>query len=145
VQAARNTLDAKAKPFLDRIEHEFDELASLRGKYMADAKVIREDIKSIYAEAKDAGVTVTPLRALVQWRELERKQEALATDMDIDERAAYDQLVETLGPLGAAAKKAAGFSEEQPANDPKKSHPPTEAELATLGRGPRPDAGAGPH
>jgi uncharacterized protein (UPF0335 family) len=155
VRPGDNTLEGKAKPFLKRIESKLDELESLRGSYMADCKVVREDVREIIGEAKDAGIAVKALKGLVEYRKLERKQDKIAADFDIDESAAYDQLVEALGPLGAAAARAAGYRGNDDNRDVRPRHmtqpgasatPPSsaaengseradEAELARLGRG----------
>ena len=99
-------VDALARPFLKRIEALYEELGSEQGKYMAEAARIKDDIADVYAEAKDKGVAVKPLKGLVKWRQLERKQEAIAAKLEDDDGAIYARLVETLGPLGAAAAKA---------------------------------------
>lgn len=109
---AANSIEGKSKPFLDRIENLFRDLESERGTYMAKCKEVRSDIAEVYTEAKDAGVPVKSLRSLVRYRELERKQQAIGDGLDIDESAAYSQLVDALGDLGRAAAKAAGYDAE---------------------------------
>ena len=95
-----NTIEGRAQPFLKRIERLLDDLESERGTYMSRCKPLHEDIREVYAEAKDHGVAVKALKGLVKWRELEKKQAGIATDFeDIDEKATFDQLVEALGPL----------------------------------------------
>ena len=73
-----------------------------------------------------------------------KSRPAVGSDSDdIDERAAYDQLVEALGPLGFAAARAAGFGSGD-ARQPAKTAPAEpaeradEAELARLGHGSEP-------
>jgi len=106
-------IDQTAQPFLTRIEKLHADLESERGSYMATCRTLRDDIKSIYGEAKNAGVPVRSLKGLVRWRKLERDQASIAADMDdSDESAAYARLVETLGPLGIAAATAAGFGSD---------------------------------
>jgi uncharacterized protein (UPF0335 family) len=154
-RAGDNTVEGRAKPYMQRIESKLDELESMRGSYMADCKVVREDIKEILGEAKDAGIAVKALKGLIEYRKLERKQEKIADGFDdIDESATYDQLVEALGPLGFAAARAAGYREDaddkrdvrprhmtQPdasasSNDNGSGEPRAdEAELARVGRG----------
>ncbi len=109
-----NTLEGKAQPYLKRVENLLTDLDSKRGAYMAECKVVREDIKEIYGEAKDHGISVKALKALVEYRVLEKKQAKLAEDFDIEEQAAYSQLVSALGPLGFAAAQRAGYL---PANE----------------------------
>ena len=124
---AANTIESRAKPYLKRIEQLFADLDSEKGSYMAAAKALREDIRSVFSEAKEAGIQVKALRGLVKWRQLEKKQNAIADGLDIDESAAYSQLVEALGPLGQAAADRAGYKAE-------------EGDISKLGRGPQPAA-----
>lgn len=105
---AKNSMEGKAKDFLKRIETLNAEMESAKGTYMAECKERREDIKEIYTEAKDAGVPPKALRGFIKKRSLEKKAASIADGFDIDEAAAYDALCEALGPLGAAAAKAAG-------------------------------------
>lgn len=126
----------KAKPYLDRIENLFGQLASLRGTYMAEAKVFRQDIKEIYSEAKSNGIPARALKGLVRYRELERKQRELSAGLDIDESAAFEQLVDALGefaetPLGQAAQSS--LKEVIAKGDAIARE--AEANLAKLGRG----------
>lgn len=157
-----NSLEGRAQPYLKRIETKLDDLESLRGRYMTACKVVREDIREIYAEGVDHGVAKRALKALVEYRVLERRQAKLANDFDIDEQAAYVTLVQALGPLGMAAAKAAGFlpdNEQTTGNGEDRDVRPRhmtqpgaqadepapradEAELARVGRGP--DAPAEP-
>jgi uncharacterized protein (UPF0335 family) len=152
-----NTLEGRAQPFMKRIESLIGDLDSERGAYMAKCRPIHEDIREVYAEAKDHGVPVKALKGLVKWRELEKKQAGIATDFaDIDEKASYDQLVEALGPLGFAAAVAAGHRRADNGGDPRpapKSEaaaPPAEqpradeSELARVGRGHEPEQAAPP-
>lgn len=110
-----NTLEGKAQPYLKRVENLLTDLDSKRGAYMAECKVVREDIKEIYGEAKDHGISVKALKALVEYRVLEKKQAKLAEDFDIEEQAVYSQLVSALGPArlrgGAARRLSAGERE----------------------------------
>lgn len=95
-----NSVEGKSAPFLQRIENVLAEIESAKGKYMAEAKTRREDIKEIYGEAKDAGVPKKALQGLVRYRELEKKQNAIADGLDIDEQSTFEVLVEALGDFG---------------------------------------------
>lgn len=103
-------LDKQAKPYLDRIESILDDIATLQGEFMSACKAHREDIKEIIAEAHEKGIDKKALRGLVKWRELARKQEKIADDLNdhVDSLAQYELLIDQLGPLGFAAAKAAG-------------------------------------
>ena len=79
---------------------------------MAECKVFRSDIKEIVAEAKDAGVSKRALKGIVKYREMERRQAALADGMEPDDADAFETLVAALGdladtPLGKAAQASA--------------------------------------
>ncbi len=111
--AGKNTLEGQAEPFLRRIENLFEDLETKRAEYMVRCKAIRDDIKIVYEEAKTAGVMVKALRRLVEYRRLERKQQALAGEMDSDDAAIYEQLVAALGELGMAAARRAGYDGKQ--------------------------------
>jgi len=107
-----NAVDTKAAPFLKRVEDFNEQLESLRGSYMASCKAVREQIKTVYTDAKDAGVRPRPLKGLVKHRQLSRKQDKITASMiDEDDVAIYQQLVEALGPLGAAAARRRGFTD----------------------------------
>jgi len=127
-----NTLEARAMPFLARIEDHNANLDSLRGSYMAGCKVVRAKIKDVYAEAKDAGVNPRALKGVVKHRQLARKQEKIAASLeDVDDAAAYAELIEKLGPSGAAAAKRHGFGDE-----PKEHITSGDEFLSRVGRGP---------
>ena len=111
-KAGANSLEGIAAPFVERIENVMGDLASLKGTYMNECKGFREDIKEIVDEAKDAGVPKKALKGIVKYREMERKQAALADGMKPDDADAFETLVAALGqldgiPLAEAAKSAA--------------------------------------
>jgi len=154
-----NTLDGRALPYLTRIERHLDDLDSKRGAYMAACKRVREQIKDVYGDAKDHGIAVKALKGLVEYRVLEKKQAKIADGLDIDEAAAYQELVQALGPLGLAAAAKAGYlpedardlrprhlqdaerEREAAANGSGEASPRAdEAELARVGRGHEPEA-----
>jgi len=141
---AKNSMEGKAEGYLKRIETLLAEMESAKGTYMAECKERREDIKEIYAEAKDAGVPVKALRGVVKMRALDKKLNAIADGLDEDEAEAYELLCEALGPLGAAAAKAAGHKSKND-DDERDLRPDAlkqadqaradEAELAKVGKG----------
>lgn len=137
---AKNSMEGKAEGFLKRIETLLAEMESAKGTYMAECKEWREDIKEIYTEAKDGGVPVKALRGVVKARALDKKLKSIGDGFDIDEKAAYETLCEALGPLGAAAAKAAGYADDnrdlRPDNlKQAEKERADEAELARVGRG----------
>lgn len=110
---AANSIEGKSSAYLKRIETLLAEGETAKATYMNECKSRREDVKAIYTEAKDNGIPVKALRGLVKYRELERKQDAIADGLDIDEASTYETLIEALGPLGEAAAKAAGHTKSE--------------------------------
>lgn len=105
---AKNSLEGRAEAYLERIENVLDELESEKGKYMERAKEMRSDITEIYTEAKDNGIVVRALKAVVKERQLQKKIAAIADGLDIDEASQYRQLSDALGgPMGEWAKSKA--------------------------------------
>ena len=104
---AANSVEGRAKPFLQRIENLMSEGESAKGEYMNECKQRREEIKDVLTEAADAGVPKKALRGLVKYRELEKRQQEIADGLEEQEQADYESLIAALGPLGqAAADKA---------------------------------------
>lgn len=90
----------KIQNFAKEIAGELDELASLKGGYMSACKVHREQIKSVYDAAKDAGVPKASLKAALKAIDLEKKAVAARQDLeDIDLRAKYDMIRDALDEL----------------------------------------------
>lgn len=102
-----NSIEGKAAPFLQRIENLHADLESKKGSYMAECKTVREDIKLVYGEAKEAGVPAKALRGVVKYRALTRKMDAIADGLDIDEQSSYETLVEALGDFASTELGAA--------------------------------------
>jgi len=107
-----NDLATKAAPFLQRIEEIDEELDSEKGAYMATCRTLRSKRKGVFGDAKDAGIAVKPLKAVVKRRKLENKIAGLPSDFDIDETAQYSALASAFAgtPFGdfAAAQAQAG-------------------------------------
>lgn len=112
----------KVKGYVGRVENLEDQIASLRGKFMAECKGFREDIKSVLDEAKDDGIAKKALKRVLQTRNHERKIEDLREELEPDEQDTYDMLRHALGDLadtalGAAAAERAGFKDQLKANN----------------------------
>ena len=110
-RAAKPANNEGAK-FVERIEALNDDLESEKGEYMARAKSIREDIKNVLGDAKDAGFTKATIRGVVKARALDAKAKAAYEDLDIADRDTFDSIRHSLGdyadlPLGKAAVDAA--------------------------------------
>ena len=95
-----NSVEGKSAPFLARVENRLDELDRMKGEYMSACKGVRDEIKDIYTEAKDADVPTRALKGLVQWRLLAKRQDAIADTIAEAEVSEYQLLVEALGEFG---------------------------------------------
>jgi hypothetical protein len=89
-----------------------EQLASEQGTYMQRCREIREQMASIYDQAKDAGVTKKVLKAKVSEHLLKKRAKACRDNLEADEQSEFDMIVEALGqlaelPLGVAAIDAA--------------------------------------
>lgn len=144
---AANSVEGRAQTYVERIERLVGEIESARGTYMAEAKSLREDIKEIKGEAKENGVLVKSLNAIIEERRLQRKIAALSATLDIDEAAQFSRLSEAIGgPMGEwAQRRAAGNSatdddKRDLRGDQRKQTEKERADaeaLAKVGRGPQ--------
>jgi len=103
--------------YLAEVAEQDDELDSLRGQYMASCKGPRGKIKEILARAKESGLNMIAFRELLAKRRDERKQERRVADLEMDDRNAYDLMLDALGefgdtPLGQAALDRAKQGDE---------------------------------
>lgn len=144
---AANSMEGKAQGYMERIEAMQQEIETAKGVYMAECKQRREDIREIFKEAKDGGVNVKALRGVIRHREMQRKLDAIPDGFDEDEAAAFEQLVDALGPLGFAAAKAKGYAKDddderdlRPRNLRTDQGRADEQQLAGVGRGQKSDA-----
>ena len=113
-KAGTNGFDPdKVKSFVGRIEHLNGDMQTLKAEHMSKCKAVREDIKEVIAEAKDAGIPASALKALIKVREFERKAEAQRDNLDNEIQGDFDNLRLALGDLAetelgqAALDKAA--------------------------------------
>jgi uncharacterized protein (UPF0335 family) len=110
VSIASNTIEGRALALAGRIEV-FLIAIELEQEACREACVpMREDIKEIWAEAKAGSLPIKAMRAYLRVRTAQRKAVAR---LKPDERDAYDRLRESLGPLGAAAAKRAGYPADE--------------------------------
>lgn len=92
-----------------RIEGIKDDIATEKGESMQRCKSMHKDIKDVYKEAKVRGIPPKPLKQAIEARELNRRIEALRTDLaDMVDQESYDQIRLCLGdladtPLGSSA------------------------------------------
>lgn len=80
--------NARAGDYLSRIAALLEEMASEQGSYMARCKGIRDDIKEVYNDAKDAGVDVRALKLHVQLIKLQDRSNKKISQLDALEKKA---------------------------------------------------------
>lgn len=100
------------------IEECYADLATEKGKYMAKAKKIREEMSGCYDTASEKGIAKKLLRKIVKERALERKIAAITDGLEDDEQNELNMLMEKLGefantPLGKAALAGAQGAQPQ--------------------------------
>lgn len=76
--------DADMKSIVDQIEGKHDEIKKIMSAAAGEAGGIRKKIKNIKAEAKELGIPLKPLNALLKQRKLERQLVANADSVDDD-------------------------------------------------------------
>jgi F0F1-type ATP synthase membrane subunit b/b' len=108
VPGAGHNFGELAKAFVARIEERLGVLDHHKADYKAAVRLIREDIKLIIDDAKQAGIPKRELKAVVRTRELERRVAAVRDELETVERETFDQIRMALGdfgdtPLGQAA------------------------------------------
>lgn len=101
------------KEYVARIERLHGDLRSQQGEYMRECRTIRADMKTIYDEAKAAGIPKKELKAVVKARDLERRAAGIREDLEGDEQDTFDRIRLALGdladtPLGQAALDQVG-------------------------------------
>ena len=107
--ASANSIEKKSQGYVERIEDIKASIEFEREKFKKACEPYLEDIKEIYAEAKEADIPLKPLRKIIRRRDMERKIAKLPENLDLSEQAIYDGLVEAFGPLGQAAADRAGY------------------------------------
>jgi hypothetical protein len=135
-----NDIPEKAKPYIDEILEELEELASLRGSYMASCKVIRDRIKEVKTRAVDDGIRRKALNKWLERHQLEADLEALDEELEDEDKEQYELLVESLARFGelplvdAALKRAKGEKPEavDPADQAPKKGRKSKAEAPKL-------------
>jgi hypothetical protein len=100
--------DEVVRDHVHRVENLIDELASEKGRYMQAARSIRDGIKRVIVEAKDAGIPRREFKAVIKARSLEHRLAEVRDELEPDEVQTFDQIRHALGdladlPLGRAA------------------------------------------
>jgi hypothetical protein len=95
---ATNTPDSEdVQRAVREIEDRYIELASRKGSYMLECRHIREAMARDYDRASERGISKKLLRLIIKERELERRIDGLAVDLEHDERSELEMLMEKLG------------------------------------------------
>lgn len=135
--AGANTIDPDvALRHVKHIESFTDRIEEIRGEMGGKIGAVKKKRDEAYAKAKEDGIPRKALKSIIQKRELERKMAAIKAklvenDEDGDEVAAYEQLEEALGPLGAAARAAnQNKAKAERARKPTSEEAPTQDDIA---------------
>jgi hypothetical protein len=99
------------KAYLAEIDKADDALIKLKVEHMSACKAPRGRIKAVMKEARET-VNIEAFRAVVKKHRAERKIEQRIDELEADDRADYDSMLDALGafadtPLGDAALKKA--------------------------------------
>jgi hypothetical protein len=94
---ATNGYNDLVKGLISEIDHQDDQLASLRGSYMEECRGPRAAIKEIKGRAREEGINPVAFNELLaQHRNARAEQKRLAA-METDDRDAFDILEQALG------------------------------------------------
>jgi uncharacterized protein (UPF0335 family) len=133
--AQSNDLATKAETYLRLIEEIDEELDSEKVAYMSRCGVLRDRRKDVFGAAKDDGIQVKPLKAIVKRRKLENKIAGLPSEFEIDEAAQYEALAAAFAgtPFGDfAASRADNGAAAEPAPAKAGGARPNEDHVAAL-------------
>jgi uncharacterized protein (UPF0335 family) len=89
--------------FIEQVENLEQDKASARGEYMQTCKVISEDIKQVFSDAKAAGFRKKAMKAQLEKRALTRKLDDVGSDLEGDDSDAYAAMDLALEKLKEAA------------------------------------------
>lgn len=85
-----------------------DEMASMKGSYMADCKAVRGEMKELLVEAKDRGVVLKPFRARLKVVTLRKKIDEIRDALEAEDAKIFDYYDgDDTAPKKAPGKKAA--------------------------------------
>ncbi len=103
----------KLKGFLDRIRNKMDDMESEKGAFMSAQKRHREDIKTIFEQASNAGIPTKEFKLKVKDLELEARRDAIRAGLEPDQLTTFELLEQALGefvgtPLGQSAIRRTG-------------------------------------
>ena len=102
---------AGLRGYLDEIDRQDNELATLKAEYMNSCKGPRGMIAEIMGSAKEAGLNMKAFREILRAHRVERGLDRRLEALDMADLADFKSMEEALGdfietPLGQAAKHA---------------------------------------
>jgi uncharacterized protein (UPF0335 family) len=100
------------RKYLGQIDKADDKLVKLKVEHMSACKGPRGQIRGVMKEARESGINMPALRAIIAAHRSERKIDQRIDELEADDRADYDAMLEALGafgdtPLGEAALRKA--------------------------------------
>jgi uncharacterized protein (UPF0335 family) len=108
-----NSFDGKQlETYLKAIDKADDRLIKLKLDHMEACKGPRGQIRNIMKEARESGVNMAALRTVIAKHRAERKIEQRISELEADDAADYEAMLEALGAFGdtdlgkAALRKA---------------------------------------
>ncbi len=116
--------------YLDHIDSADDQLLKLKSEHMTACKGPRGKIKGVMKEARNAGLNMPALRAVIAKHRSERKIEEQIAELEADDKADYEEMQRALGDFGTSPLGEAALKRAKP---PEPQH--DEDALAQLGRG----------
>ena len=93
-----------------KVMHIKEQLDTEKGEYMKRCKVLRDEMKDVFSDAKNAGVPLKPLKEALKRFELERKAANCGDGLDAleidDFKFIFDSITDFAGtPLGKTVAK----------------------------------------
>jgi hypothetical protein len=108
-----NSLDGEQlEKYLKAIDKADDRLIKLKVEHMDACKGPRGQIRNIMKEARESGVNMEALRTVIAKHRAERKIEQRISELEADDAADYEAMMQALGEFGdtdlgkAALRKA---------------------------------------
>src|SRR5690348_13404687 len=93
-----NGFDAdKLQGYIGRIEDIETEISSTMGAAMRECKTLRDDIRDVVTEAKDAGIPVKALKAELKLRALDRDKAKIVARLDQEDEQSLEAIQSALG------------------------------------------------
>jgi hypothetical protein len=105
--------------YLNAIDREDDELASLKGEYMERCKGPRSRIRDLMSTVREAEINMAGFRVLLKKHRSDRRLEQRVAALEEDDGAAYKLMREALGDFGDTELGQAALRRAKPKGDEK--------------------------